>query len=621
MKLPLVTYGLIAINLLISGVSVTSGPEILDWGANFAPYVLHDQWWRIISSAFLHGGLLHLLVNMLALFQIGRQLEPAVGSAYFMALYLLSAIGSGLLSVYWNLFTISVGASGAIFGLYGFEIVLLLVVNRKDPLQLWKVLFNFFLFITIIFVAGQYLPFDNAGHFGGMFTGIALAVLFVLFPFRKSTQLLKFGAAALVMVLIYLAIPRYQVQYFETFQEFIKAEDQFSAVFEAEDDSLALSRLRGLRGLLDTVQTGLDSLPTDIPDELQADLAEVQRAVQKRKEETRFYITLLERESYIYYDSIEWAQTVYRQRQPLKYNLRMEANASPEEEVSEPSKNLVVVEQFYDKDWKKCDITNAKYYRRGYKDSLGRWDGPVRDYYLDGGIQMKGEYKADLKDGVFIYYSKDSLYESAGRYREEWKIGKWEYFSKSGHLQDEIRFRDQGYLINHWSDSLELQVSKGEGAIREYHTNGVLAKYEYYTGGRKDSISYGYHPDGNIHFREYYDDGRLLHGVSYDIYGNKYQYDASAQMTYPENGLEAFWEYVEQERRDIMGDSLLGYQAELIFNITPEGEVFDIRVLSGDANSLNVIARVILKNGPKWIPVREHGIKPLPSEGLVKMSL
>ena len=93
-----------------------------------------------------------------------------------------------------------------------------------------------------------------------------------------------------------------------------------------------------------------------------------------------------------------------------------------EEEKPREEQNLVVVEQFYDKDWRECDITHAHYYRRGFKDSLGRWDGPVRDYYLDGGIQMKGEYKRDLRNGVFLYYSRDSLYESAGRYREEWKI-------------------------------------------------------------------------------------------------------------------------------------------------------------------------------------------------------
>ena len=120
--------------------------------------------------------------------------------------------------------------------------------------------------------------------------------------------------------------------------------------------------------------------------------------------------------------------------------------------------------------------------------------------------------------------------------------------------------------------------------------------------------------------KSFFDDGRLLQGISYDLNGNKYQYDESTQLTYPETGMDNFWEYVSSEKADILGDTPIGYETELVFNISESGEVFDIRVMSGDADSLNIIAKVILRNGPKWIPAKEHGIKPVASESLVKIT-
>lgn len=600
--------------------------EILAWGANFGPFVLEDQWWRVITSAFLHcninalWGLLHICMNMLALLFVGRRVESSVGFFYFLILYLISAATAGLASAYWNLFAFSVGASGAIFGLFGFEFVLILTKNRNDAMGIWIALFNFFLFVAIIFIAGQFLPFDNAGHMGGLVAGIILGMTYRVLPEHSRPQTVKFAVAFLLLLITYFSLPRYQSKYFNVFQDFIATEDGFNNVFKAESDSAALERLRDIQPRIQDVYNTLDSFETDIPLELQLEINDLRKITKGVSEQTRFYINLIERESYIYHDSIEWALEEFRQTNPLRYNLRLDQVSNGEEEKPREEQNLVVVEQFYDKDWRECDITHAHYYRRGFKDSLGRWDGPVRDYYLDGGIQMKGEYKKDLRNGVFLYYSRDSLYESAGRYREEWKIGKWEHYSKGGQLQDEIRYRNKSYLINHWSDSLELQVDGGEGDIIDYHQNGIIANYEHYSEGRKDSISYGFYENGNVHFKEFFDDGRLLQGISYDLNGNKYQYDESTQLTYPETGMDNFWEYVSRERTDILGDSPIGYETELVFNISESGEIFDIRVMSGDADSLNVIAKVILRNGPKWIPAKEHGIKPVASESLVKIT-
>ena len=136
-----VTPALIAINLVvflamvISGVSILT-PASLDlirWGGNFGPLVAHGEWWRLITSAFVHAGFLHIGLNMWVLFSGGRYTERLLGNVAFLVLYLLSAIGGSLSSIAWHPATVSVGASGAIFGVYGGLIGLLMLRQKSIP--------------------------------------------------------------------------------------------------------------------------------------------------------------------------------------------------------------------------------------------------------------------------------------------------------------------------------------------------------------------------------------------------------------------------------------------------------------------------------------------------------
>jgi membrane associated rhomboid family serine protease len=101
-----------------------SGPgveRVLEVGALFPAAVLQDgQWWRIFTSAFLHGGLLHIGVNMISLWNLGRFIEFALGSWRTLAVYLVSLVAAGLGVVFLSPpTTFTLGASGAIFGLFG----------------------------------------------------------------------------------------------------------------------------------------------------------------------------------------------------------------------------------------------------------------------------------------------------------------------------------------------------------------------------------------------------------------------------------------------------------------------------------------------------------------------
>ena len=85
-------------------------------GGNFAPLVQKDQPWRLLTALFLHGGLLHVGLNMLALYQAGQVVERLYGRLGFAVLYLVAGLLGNLASLWWKPGPVSVGASGAIFG-------------------------------------------------------------------------------------------------------------------------------------------------------------------------------------------------------------------------------------------------------------------------------------------------------------------------------------------------------------------------------------------------------------------------------------------------------------------------------------------------------------------------
>ena len=123
--LPFVTIGLVGIHILafafvIVGGAALSDPEgLVAWGGNFGPRTTNGEWWRVVSAMFLHRGVLQLLVNMAALAQIGFLLERLVGRLALVVVYLGAGIVAGLVDLSLQPMTVSVGASAAVFSLYG----------------------------------------------------------------------------------------------------------------------------------------------------------------------------------------------------------------------------------------------------------------------------------------------------------------------------------------------------------------------------------------------------------------------------------------------------------------------------------------------------------------------
>jgi len=168
----------IAVHLI---VSLLLGPTedsavLVRAGANFRPAVQAGEWWRISSSTFLHVGALHLGVNMLALWNLGRLVEQLYGSVHYVVLYLLAGLGGGLATTLLGSqeFAISAGASGAVFGVLGAAIVDLWIGPRRK----WGNRFRRAVLANLVFLAaanllllGAFPMIDQAAHVGGFVVG------------------------------------------------------------------------------------------------------------------------------------------------------------------------------------------------------------------------------------------------------------------------------------------------------------------------------------------------------------------------------------------------------------------------------------------------------------------
>ncbi len=209
-KRPIITYTLIIINLLVFFIPLLMGNSeyVYNHFASFGPFIKMGEYYRLLTATFLHANIAHLLFNMYALWIIGMQLESFIGKTRFLIVYLFSAIAGSLLSVIVTPNAVSVGASGAIFGLLG----ALLYFGYHYRVYLSSVIKSQIIPVIIInLVLGFILPgVDNAAHIGGLIGG-GLMMIGVGVKYKSS----RFEQINGVIVsLIYLAFLIYMTFFF-----------------------------------------------------------------------------------------------------------------------------------------------------------------------------------------------------------------------------------------------------------------------------------------------------------------------------------------------------------------------------------------------------------------------
>lgn len=230
---------IIFILMIVSGVNILlpDSESLIKWGANFRPVTLNGEWWRLLTSCFLHIGVIHLLLNMYALLYIGLLLEPYLGKARFSTAYLLTGIISSVTSLWWHEYTVSAGASGAIFGMYGVFLAML-TTNLIEKSARKALLTSIAVFVGYNLLNGLKGGIDNAAHIGGLVSGLIIGYTFI--PALKKPEdrkleyrpiILLIAASLILSFLVYKKIPNDIAIYENKIKEFTSLETSALEVY------------------------------------------------------------------------------------------------------------------------------------------------------------------------------------------------------------------------------------------------------------------------------------------------------------------------------------------------------------------------------------------------------
>ena len=175
---------------------------MVHWGGQYWPWVLnHGEWWRCITYAFTHGGLIHLGFNMVVLYQVGPLLEAEIGWSRLFTVYTCSTILATVAGLFWHPVSVVVGASGAIFGLIGFSVSFYHRIGGALGIQRRNFMFQWAL---MAFIFGFIIGADNAAHLGGAVAG---AILGWIMPIsirnqRKTEGIFKVLAMGCIFITV-----------------------------------------------------------------------------------------------------------------------------------------------------------------------------------------------------------------------------------------------------------------------------------------------------------------------------------------------------------------------------------------------------------------------------------
>jgi rhomboid protease GluP len=282
---------IVGVNVVVFVIMVLSGVDafqpsvesLITWGGNLRALTLNGELWRLFTSTFLHGGIFHLLLNMFAALQLGYILETNIGKSRYIISYIATGVLASITSIAFNENTVSVGASGAIFGLDGLLLSLLITKQLNIPQGLRKNLLS----STLFFIGYNLLygfakeGIDNSAHIGGLVSGFVIG--FIYYPSMKNVQKGLLASAAVGCIVITAAFM--SVQFISNpFGDFDKAMKKFGINEEralwmyreqsplpGTDDAVRFNERLKTEGI-DLWQANVSLLNslTDMPDHLQS---------------------------------------------------------------------------------------------------------------------------------------------------------------------------------------------------------------------------------------------------------------------------------------------------------------------------------------------------------------
>jgi rhomboid protease GluP len=192
--------------MVLRGVSFfdPTPADAVAFGADFGPLTLNGQWWRLVSSMFVHFGIIHISLNMWCLWNLGRAAERLLGRFSYLLAYFASGIFGSIASVYWHPLGAGAGASGAIFGLAG--VLVSFVYLKKTPSHLQidrRMLSSLGTFIFYNLIYGAAIPgISNAAHLGGLLMGLAVGAVLPSAAASESARRTRLSMAVALSAIV-----------------------------------------------------------------------------------------------------------------------------------------------------------------------------------------------------------------------------------------------------------------------------------------------------------------------------------------------------------------------------------------------------------------------------------
>lgn len=328
---PVITYSLVAINVLVFLLMVVKGvnffeptaQQILDWGGNMSSRTLSGEWWRLFSSIFVHIGIVHLFVNMLSLFMAGIYLESLLGRWRFLLAYVCTGVFASLASIWWHdPPLISAGASGAIFGMFG--VFLALLTTRLLPSSIRnQLLGSIGIMVVYNLVYGLKAGVDNAAHIGGLISGLLIGYGFYFSlrprsdekPRTRIPELLIL-ACTVITTVAYLNVNKRSVVRDDS-EAFIKKMEHFSILesmaieaMQPSDTASQESILTGLRktalsNWADCVNLMDETDEMVLPENLVYTRTQLKQYAQQRVQQTLLFIKAVEEDTDRYDNTLD----------------------------------------------------------------------------------------------------------------------------------------------------------------------------------------------------------------------------------------------------------------------------------------------------------------------------
>jgi membrane associated rhomboid family serine protease len=204
---PVVTRALIALNVIVFLAETATGVRlggscsascgtVWNHGVLYGPSIAQQhEYWRVVSGGFLHAGIIHIALNMLFLYFVGNSLEPAIGRVNFAGVYIASLLAGSFGALLFEPGIPTVGASGAIFGLFG----ALIVIAYHRGISIWQSGLGMVLVINLVFGL-TFSGISIGGHLGGLIAGLICGEMVVQGTERRRLPALAYTGFLLVAV-------------------------------------------------------------------------------------------------------------------------------------------------------------------------------------------------------------------------------------------------------------------------------------------------------------------------------------------------------------------------------------------------------------------------------------